>query len=91
MYKHILLPTDGSALSQVAIDNGLRFAKAIGAKVTGLYVMVERPVESFESYAPTDVKSAAPPTNSRKKRRRGTAARSPRRRRKPVSNATRSR
>ena len=60
MYKHILLPTDGSALSQVAIDNGLRFAKAIGAKVTGLYVMVERPVESFESYAPTDVKSAAP-------------------------------
>src|SRR5260370_407585 len=60
MYKHILLPTDGSALSEVAIDNGLRFAKAVGARVTGLYVMVEHQVESFEGYAPTDVKSAAP-------------------------------
>ena len=58
MYKHILLPTDGSVLSEVAISNGLRFAKALGAKVTGLYVMVERQVESFEGYAPTDVKSA---------------------------------
>ena len=60
MYKHILLPTDGSALSEVAINNGLRFAKAIGARVTGLYVMVERQVESFEDYAPSDAKSAAP-------------------------------
>jgi nucleotide-binding universal stress UspA family protein len=60
MYKHILLPTDGSVLSEVAIDNGLRFAKAVGARVTGFYVMVERQVESFEDYAPTDAKSAAP-------------------------------
>lgn len=60
MYKHILLPTDGSALSEVAIENGLKFAKAVGARVTGLYVMVERPVESFEDYAPTSAKSAAP-------------------------------
>ena len=52
MYKHVLLPTDGSALSEVAIQNGLAFAKAIGAKVTGLYVTVERPVESFEDFAP---------------------------------------
>lgn len=57
MYKNILLPTDGSALSQVAIDNGLRFAKAIGAKVTGFYVMVERQPESFEDYAPVQVKA----------------------------------
>jgi len=57
MYKNILLPTDGSALSQVAIDNGLRFAKAVGAKVTGIYVMVERQPESFEDYAPVDVKA----------------------------------
>jgi nucleotide-binding universal stress UspA family protein len=59
MYKHILLPTDGSALSEIAVDNGLKFAKAIGAKVTGFYVMVERPVESFEDYAPVDVKAPA--------------------------------
>ena len=57
MYKNILLPTDGSALSQIAIDNGLQFAKAVGAKVIGFYVMLERQVESFEDYAPVDVKA----------------------------------
>jgi len=39
MFKHILLPTDGSELSIAAIQQGIRFAKSIGAKVTGLYVM----------------------------------------------------
>jgi nucleotide-binding universal stress UspA family protein len=57
MYKHVLLPTDGSPLSNVAIDNGLQFAKAVGAKVTGFYVMVERQPDSFEDYAPVDVKA----------------------------------
>lgn len=57
MYKNILLPTDGSALSQVAIDNGLEFARAVGARVTGFYVMLERQPESFEDYAPVDVKA----------------------------------
>ena len=57
MYKNILLPTDGSALSAIAIDNGLQFAKAVGARVTGLYVMLERQPESFEDYAPVDVKA----------------------------------
>jgi len=59
MYKHILLPTDGSALSMVAVDNGLKFAKAVGASVTGFYVMLERQPDSFEDFAPVDVK--APP------------------------------
>ena len=59
MYKHILLPTDGSALSQVAIDSGLKFAKAVGAKVTGFYVIVEREPDSFEEYAPIEVKAPA--------------------------------
>ena len=57
MYKHVLLPTDGSALSNVAIDSGLQFAKAVGAKVTGFYVMVEHQPDSFEDYAPVDVKA----------------------------------
>ena len=39
MFKHILLPTDGSELSVAAIHQGIRFAKSIGAKVTGLSVM----------------------------------------------------
>ena len=57
MYKNILLPTDGSALSQIAVDSGLKFAKAVGAKVTGFYVMLERQPESFEDYAPVQVKA----------------------------------
>ena len=39
MFKHILLPTDGAELSAAAIQQGIRFAKSIGAKVTGLSVM----------------------------------------------------
>ncbi len=38
MYKHILLPTDGSELSKAAVKHGIALAKAIGAKVTALVV-----------------------------------------------------
>jgi nucleotide-binding universal stress UspA family protein len=34
MYKHILLPTDGSELSKMAIREGIDLAKALGARVT---------------------------------------------------------
>jgi len=40
MFKHILLPTDGSELSNAAIHNGIQFAKSINAKVTGLSVII---------------------------------------------------
>jgi nucleotide-binding universal stress UspA family protein len=36
VYKHILIPTDGSELATKAIDHGLAFAKSLGAKVTVL-------------------------------------------------------
>ena len=38
MYKHILLPTDGSELSKAAMKHGITLAKAVGAKVTALVV-----------------------------------------------------
>ena len=38
MYKHILLPTDGSELSKAAMKHGIALAKAIGAKATALVV-----------------------------------------------------
>ncbi len=38
MFKHILLPTDGSSLSEVAIKKGIEFAKEINAKISGLTV-----------------------------------------------------
>ena len=38
MFKHILIPTDGSELATLAIKNGVQFAKEINAKITGLTV-----------------------------------------------------
>jgi nucleotide-binding universal stress UspA family protein len=38
MYKHILMPTDGSTLSQAAVSEGLQLAKENGAKVTFMNV-----------------------------------------------------
>ena len=40
MFKHILLPTDGSELSEAAIQKGIQFAKSINAEVTGFHVIV---------------------------------------------------
>ncbi len=37
MYKHILLPTDGSELSRRAVLAGVKLARALGARVTGLF------------------------------------------------------
>jgi nucleotide-binding universal stress UspA family protein len=38
MYKHVLIPTDGSPLSEMAIRHGMALAKALGARVTALTV-----------------------------------------------------
>lgn len=38
MHRHILIPTDGSQLSQNAIDYGMALAKSVNAKVTVLTV-----------------------------------------------------
>jgi len=37
-FTHILLPTDGSARSEAAVRSGLRLAKALSARVTGVCV-----------------------------------------------------
>jgi nucleotide-binding universal stress UspA family protein len=39
MFKHILLPTDGSPVSDKAIKRGIEFAKKIKARVTALHVV----------------------------------------------------
>jgi len=41
MFKQILLPTDGSELSERAVLAGISFAKELGAQVVGLTVMPE--------------------------------------------------
>jgi nucleotide-binding universal stress UspA family protein len=39
MFKHILMPTDGSAHSERAIERGVELAKLCGAHVTGIHVL----------------------------------------------------
>jgi nucleotide-binding universal stress UspA family protein len=39
MFKHLLIPTDGSELSQAAIQAGVQFAKSINARITGFHAM----------------------------------------------------
>jgi nucleotide-binding universal stress UspA family protein len=39
MFKHVLIPTDGSALSMKAVKSAVAFAKATGAKITVLTVI----------------------------------------------------
>jgi len=39
MFKHILIPTDGSRLALKGVKAGAKLARALGARVTGLYVV----------------------------------------------------
>lgn len=39
MYRHVLIPTDGSRLSVKAIKAAARLAKALGARLTGVYII----------------------------------------------------
>ena len=38
MYKHILIATDGSRLAGKGIREGVKLAKAVGARITAVYV-----------------------------------------------------
>ena len=58
MYKHILLPTDGSALSQQAVASGVLFAKNIGATVVGVYVVPEPRPDQLETWMHHDARYA---------------------------------
>lgn len=40
MYKHIMNPTDGSPLSEQAMNHAIALARAVGAKITGLTVSI---------------------------------------------------
>lgn len=54
MFKHILIPTDGSELSNIAIVNGVAFAKEINAKITGLTVTVPYHYIAYEALQVND-------------------------------------
>jgi nucleotide-binding universal stress UspA family protein len=49
MFRHILLPTDGSPLSEAAMRKGIQFAKTINARVTGFCVVPALPYVGCEA------------------------------------------
>jgi nucleotide-binding universal stress UspA family protein len=56
MFKHVLLPTDGSNLSQVAIQKGVQLAKSMKAKITGISVMPEQKYYLYQTDITVQVK-----------------------------------
>jgi nucleotide-binding universal stress UspA family protein len=56
MFKHVLLPTDGSNLSQVAVQKGVQLAKSMKAKITGISVMPEQKYYLYQTDITVQVK-----------------------------------
>jgi nucleotide-binding universal stress UspA family protein len=50
MFKHILLPIDGSALANKALRKGVDLAKSINAKVTCVFVALPYRLVFYEGY-----------------------------------------
>jgi nucleotide-binding universal stress UspA family protein len=57
MYRHILIPTDGSELAERGVTHGLALAKSLGAKVSVIFVvepfseLTGRMLEAVATYA----------------------------------------
>lgn len=52
MFKHILVPTDGSELSLAAVKAGIQFCRETGAKVTFVTVTLPLPYSPLLGLAP---------------------------------------
>lgn len=56
MFKHILMPTDGTEHSEKAVERGIELAKLCGARVTGIHVVRDyRMMIGPEDLAPTEM------------------------------------
>jgi nucleotide-binding universal stress UspA family protein len=58
MYKHILIPTDGSELATKAVTHGVALAKAMGARITVLTVTAPFHVFAVDPEMVTDTPEA---------------------------------
>lgn len=54
MFRNILVPTDGSALSRKAIKKAVALAKATGARITGFHVAPAYNFNVYADYIPPD-------------------------------------
>jgi nucleotide-binding universal stress UspA family protein len=67
MYKHLLVPTDGSALSRRTLRDAVKLARALSAKITGFYVAPTYHIEVYADYVPPDMISPQQHAASAKK------------------------
>jgi nucleotide-binding universal stress UspA family protein len=56
LFTHVLIPTDGSELSQRASATGIRFAKEMKARITGISVIPKFRVLAYEAALADDTK-----------------------------------
>lgn len=54
MYKRILLPTNGSELCEAAVDEGVRFAKALNATVIAFHAVPASFYVAFTEFGPAE-------------------------------------
>lgn len=66
MFTHILVPTDGSKLSDKAVKQAIKLAKGLGAKITAIHVMPDAEAYVRERYHVLPM-LAAPVKNKYKK------------------------
>jgi len=66
MYRHILIPTDGSELAEHGVTNGLALAKSLGAKVS--VIVVEEPFDELSIEVPGQTEGSAKYAEQIKKR-----------------------
>mgnify|MGYP003393742374 CR=1 FL=1 len=52
MFKHILIPTDGSPLSRRAIAAGVKLAQSVGARITGVFAAPPATPLVYRNYLP---------------------------------------
>jgi len=55
MFKHVLIPTDGSPKSKKAVKAGIAFAKEFGAKVTVYHAVESVPLYGDGEFVPSPV------------------------------------
>lgn len=70
MYKHILVPTDGSELSMEAARAAAVLAKSCGARITAFYAQPGYPQEYFDDGAPSGPNTPAEFAKSTEKKAR---------------------
>ncbi len=54
MFRHILVPTEGSPRSEKAAGAAVQLAKSLGARLTGVQVVAETPELALERWAHRD-------------------------------------